>query len=359
MDSYSHETGSFSGKGGIEIFFQKWVAAKAKAVVVVIHGLGSHSGRFEKLIKSLAGKNISVMAMDLRGHGRSEGARGHVEFFMDYIYDLKLFVEYIKSEYQNLPIELYGQGVGAVVSAKYAVTYSGDVSGLVLSSPAFMPSEKPSGFKKGIISFFSPRIPTFSFSSGVNPESLSRDEEVVKAFREDSLVHSKSTARWITEYLKAGSEVLKSPHLVKCPVLVLQGNADSVVDLPSIEKFYNGVNTDKDIYKYDNCFHEIFNEPSDDGEKVLSDITGWIGSVIPGEKGRPASKKSAAKKSAAKKGASKKTVKKVPGKKTSKKTASKKTTVKKTVAKKTIKKTSKKTAKKSVTKKAPSKKTKK
>jgi len=90
MDSYSHDSGTYTGKGGVEIFFQKWVVRKARAVLILVHGIGEHSGRYGNLLKSLSGKNISVFALDHRGHGRSEGKRGHVDSFMDYIYDLKL-----------------------------------------------------------------------------------------------------------------------------------------------------------------------------------------------------------------------------------------------------------------------------
>jgi lysophospholipase len=85
MESYSHDTGTFSGKGGVEIFFQKWVAQKAKAALVLVHGVGEHSGRYNNLLNALQGKGISVFAIDHRGHGKSHGKRGHVDSFMDYV----------------------------------------------------------------------------------------------------------------------------------------------------------------------------------------------------------------------------------------------------------------------------------
>ncbi len=365
MDSYSHETGSFSGKGGIEIFFQKWIADKAKAIVLVVHSLGEHSGRYENLIKSLANKNISVMAMDLRGHGRSEGARGHIDSFMDYIYDLKLFVEYIKSEYNNLPITVYGHGVGGVISTKYAVTYSGDVSGLVLSSPAFAPINTLSGLKKGIVSFFSPRIPTLSMSSWIDANSLSRDEETVKTYKDDKLTHGKVTVRWITEYMSAGSDCLKSSHLVKCPTLVFQGKADTVADYTITEKFYEGIKVEKELLLYDNLYHETINEPLGEREKVLSEIVRWVASKASSLKGaikNVTPKGTSLKKASAKKAVSKKEIAKKPAakKSTAKKTTEKKTAVKKSASKKTSAKkavSKKETTKKPASKKSASKKT--
>ena len=96
MESYRHDTGSFTGKGGVEIFFQKWLVEKARAVLIIAHGLGEHSGRYGNLLNSLTGKKISVFAIDHRGHGKSDGKRGHIDSFMDFVYDLKLFVDFIK-----------------------------------------------------------------------------------------------------------------------------------------------------------------------------------------------------------------------------------------------------------------------
>ena len=80
---YKHDTATYTGKGGVEIFFQKWVVDRARAVLILVHGVGEHSGRYANLLKALAGKNISVFALDHRGHGKSEGKRVHIDSFMD------------------------------------------------------------------------------------------------------------------------------------------------------------------------------------------------------------------------------------------------------------------------------------
>ncbi|HNX23399.1 MAG TPA: lysophospholipase [Spirochaetota bacterium] len=369
MKSYNHETGSFTGKGGIEIFFQKWVAEKAKAVVILVHGLGEHSGRYENLLKGFADKKISVFAIDHRGHGKSDGKKGHIDSFMDYVYDLKLFLEFIKEENKGLPVILYGHSMGGVIAAKYAMTYPDDLSMLVLSSAGFAPAFKVPAWKTGVASFFSSRISSLTFPNGLSTADLSHDADNVAAYENDPLVHNKVTARWVVEYIRAGQECLNNAAGIKKPLLVFHGKEDHIADYKASELFYNNASSSvKKLFIFDKLYHETINETLPEREKVINDVTGWIvrniDSAAPAVKkaaAKPAVKKPAVKKAPVKKPAVKKpAVKKAPVKKAAvKKPAAKKAPVKKAAAKKpAVKKAPVKKAavKKPAVKKAPVKK---
>ncbi len=277
MESYSHDTGSFTGKGGIEIYFQKWIADKARAVLVIAHGLGEHSGRYGNLLKSLAGKKISVFAIDHRGHGKSDGKRGHIDSFMDYVYDLKLFVEFIKEENRGLPIVLFGHSMGGVIAARYAMTYPDDVSFLVMSSPGLAPAFKVPEWKKSIASFFSTRIGSLSFPNGLNVDDISHDKEAVSAYENDPLVHNKISARWTVEFMRATEECMANARNIRKPVLLFHGKNDNIADFKATEEFFNSVSSvNKTLYLYEGLYHETMNETTEEREKVLRDITNWI-----------------------------------------------------------------------------------
>ncbi len=338
MKSYNHDTGSFTGKGGIEIFFQKWVAERAKAVVILVHGLGEHSGRYENLLKGFAGKNISVFAIDHRGHGKSDGKKGHIDSFMDYVYDLKLFLEFIKEENKGLPVVVFGHSMGGVIAAKYAMTYPDDISMLVLSSAGFAPAFKVPAWKTGIASFFSSRISSLTFPNGLNTADISHDEDAIAAYNNDPLVHNKVTARWIVEFIRAGQECMSNAVSIKKPLLVFHGKEDHISDCKASEQFFNSASSAvKKLFIFDKLYHETMNETPAEREKVINEVTGWIirniGTAAPAAKPavKPAAKKAPVKKAAAKKPA----VKKAPVKKAAaKKPAVKKAPVKKAAAKK-------------------------
>jgi lysophospholipase len=326
----------------VEIFFQKWIAPKAKAALVLIHGVGEHSGRYNNLLNALKGKGISVFAIDHRGHGKSHGKRGHIDSFMDYVYDLKLFVEYVKEENRGFPLVLYGHSMGGVIAAKYALTYQDDPSIVVLSSPGFAPAFTVPGWKKSVAAFFSARIGSLSMPTGLPSEDISRDSEVVKAYDNDSLVHGKVSARWYIEFMKAGEECLANASSVKKPLLVFHGTSDKIADYKASEEFYtNAGSAEKDLLLYDGFYHEVINEPEQDRNKALKDVTAWIIKQVGGSKKSASStgtaKKTApakAAKSAAKKTSAKSAAKKPAAKKAAPKTAAKKPASGKSTAKK-------------------------
>jgi alpha-beta hydrolase superfamily lysophospholipase len=359
MKSYNHDTGSFTGKGGIEIFFQKWVADKAKAVVILVHGLGEHSGRYENLLKSFADKKISVFAIDHRGHGKSDGKKGHIDSFMDYVYDLKLFLEFIKEENKGLPVIIYGHSMGGVVAAKYAMTYPDYLSMLVLSSPAFSSALKVPAWKTAIASFFSSRISSLTLPNGLSASDISHDGDIIAAYENDPLVHNKITVRWVVEFLRAGQECINNAGIIKKPLLVFHGKEDRIADYNASEKFFSSASSAvKKLFIFEGLFHETINETQSERDKVLNDVTGWIlrniDSSAPVKK---AASKPAAKKAPVKKAAAKPAAKKAPVKKATAKPAAKKAPVKKAAAKPAAKKAPvKKAASKPAAKKAPVKK---
>ena len=341
MKAYHHEIGSFTGKGGVEIYFQKWVAEKAKAVLVIVHGLGDHSGRYGNLLESFVNKGVSFFAIDHRGHGKSDGKRGHIASFMDYVYDLKLFIEFVKEENRGLPIILYGHSMGGVIAAKYAMTYRDDMSMLVLSSPGFEPAFKVPAWKNSIANFFSSRIASLTFPNGIAVKNISHDPKTIEEYEKDPLVHNKVTARWTVEFFRAGKECMSNAGSIKKPLLVFHGKADPITDCKASEDFCNRASSAiKKFLIYEELYHETINETKNEREKVLNDVSEWIlkniGHNSSAKKTTP-DKKATAEKTPAKKASSSKkaAVEKTPEKKTSaKKAPAKKVSAKKPADKK-------------------------
>lgn len=332
--SYRHDSGVFIGKGGVEIFYQKWLAENSRANLLIVHGLGDHSSRFQNLIDELDGKNLTIYSFDLRGHGKSGGKRGHINSFMEYIYDLKIFIEYIKNDSKRLPIILYGHSMGGVISLRYSLTYAEDLFALILSSAGLTPTIQVPEMKLKLASRLSKYFPTFSSSNGLNPAFISHDEDVVKKYTEDPLVHDRVSARWFTEYTKACSECLSRSNELRIPLLVFHGEDDHIISNEGSQTvFKNAYSRNKELYIFKGLYHETINEIKKERDKVLKTITTFIKNAL-GQKSAPAktetpvksepavksvatqTKKPAAKKPAAKKAPAKKpAAKKAPAKK--------------------------------------------
>ncbi len=381
MLDYNQNEATIQGKNGINLAYRSWnTTAREKALVVIVHGLGDHAGRYETLINAFKTRGVSFYALDLRGHGKSQGKRGHVESFLDHVEDLKYFINHVKEINNEKPLILVGHSMGGSIAARYALTYQDDIDALVLSSPAFKPVVTKSQFMQTIAPFLSMIAPPFSVNSEIDPEKISHDPEAVKAYRDDDLVHDQITLKCWDEFSKNNENCLDRAMEIQLPVFIMHGTQDGIADIEGSHLFFDKISsTDKTFESAEGCFHEILNEDRDLRAKPLNNLVKWVLAHIKFEpkpevrksplnlsvksgapKASPAKKtatKSAAKKSAAvKKTAAKSTAKKAAVKKAPvKKTTVKKATVKKAAVKKTtVKKAAsvKSSAKKSTAKKA-------
>lgn len=322
MQTYTHNTGAFIGKEGYEIFFQSWSVPSPKAIVVIAHGVGEHSARYQSLAADLTAKNTSVYALDHRGHGKSGGKRGHVNSFNDYIYDLKHFIEYVSEEGKNTPIILLGHSMGGVIALKYGLTYPEDLTSMIISAAGLIPAFEVPKIKISMANFFSKHIPSLSMSSGLKAGELSRDYSVVDDYENDPLVHDRVTPRWYTEFTATAEECLNRASEIQMPVLFFHGSGDKICDYRgTIQAYENASSKVKELEIFEGFYHEAHNEIPEDRKKVIDVILKWLDKVS-GKKKTSAKKKAAP---AAKKTASQK---KKTAAKPKKNAGSKKTTTK-------------------------------
>jgi len=271
--------GTFSGFEGTNLFFREWNVKDPVACILIVHGLGEHSGRYEKLARDFNKNDFSVFTFDLRGHGRSEGKRGHIMSFNEYLYDLDNFKQRVLKR-SSRPLFLLGHSMGGLIAMNYAIKNSTGIHGLITSSPLFRIRAKVPEWKKKLGVFLSTRIPGLSMSNGLNPAHLSHDKEIVRAYKNDPLVHTRVTARWFTEVTKAMEETFKTASRLSIPVLMLHGGSDLLTDPAGSEEIYSLLTTsDKTINIYDGYYHEIYNEI--ERQKPVNDTIEWIRKRLP------------------------------------------------------------------------------
>ncbi|ADD29537.1 alpha/beta hydrolase [Meiothermus ruber] len=267
--------GYFSGAFGARLFYRCWRPEEPRAVLVIIHGFGEHSGRYTDLATHLASRGFAVYAFDLRGHGCSPGQRGHVDTWRDYWYDLAFFRNVVESYERQTPLFIYGHSMGSLVVLDYLTYQTSGLQGAILSGVLLEPGKVANPLLAGIAHLLSRYHPTFSLRLGLDARALSRDPGVVEAYRKDPLVHNQASARWGSEVLKTIASVKAQIKNIRDPLLILHGEADTINRVEGARwLFREAASIDKELRVYPEGYHEPHNDLQK--EQVLHDITDWL-----------------------------------------------------------------------------------
>jgi acylglycerol lipase len=263
---------------GPALFTRSWIPKEPERCVVLVHGFGEHSGRYERFGSWLASRGVAVFAYDQRGHGQTVGRRGHVERFDDFIADLRAVIGHAAAEYPGLPLAVIGHSMGGLVTARLACLGCDSVDAYVLSGPLIALASDVAPFKARIIRLLRRLIPRYQLDGGVHPEWLSRDEEVVRAYSDDPLVHGQMTLSLGAEILATQKLVLVEASQVAAPLLLLHGMADRLCAPEGSEQLYRGLAAEvsrvSELVLLPELFHEIFNEIG--REAVFEKVLSWL-----------------------------------------------------------------------------------
>lgn len=279
-----HQEGVFMGVRKKALYYQGWLPeGEIRAVLLVVHGLAEHSGRYMNLVHRFVPLGYAVYGIDHIGHGRSEGRRLHVERFVDYTEPLRTCADMVRCWQPDRPLFLVGHSMGGLIGALHLVDRQEALSGAVLSGPAVKaPGDIPKTviFIGRMLSVLLPRLGMVRLEA----EGVSRDPAVVKAYLADPLVcRGKMTARLGAEMLGAMERVGVEANRIRLPILILQGGADRLVDPSGARLLYEkAASPDKKLIVYEGFYHEVFNEPEHD--RVLSDVEQWLEGHLPPRK---------------------------------------------------------------------------
>ena len=246
--------------------------------MVIAHGLGEHSGRYGNVIERVLPRGFSVWVPDHRGHGQSGGRRGHILNFVQYLTGLRLMVELAKKDMPGkIPCFLLGHSMGGLIALDFAQRYPELIDGVVASSPCLgMVIEVPP-VKKVLGSFMSYVWPGLIMGNELDATKISRDSDVVKAYENDPLVHDRVSARFFTELMAAMESVNQQASSLNVPVLMQVAGEDFLVNADASKDFFEKLTLqDKTLHVYDGVYHEIYNAPEDQKEKVLEDLEAWL-----------------------------------------------------------------------------------
>lgn len=268
--------GAFDGVGGVRLHLRAWEVARPRASILLVHGLGEHSGRFAALAAAMAEAGWSSYAVDLRGHGRSEGRRGFASSFGVLLQDVDRFRRQAAGLLDaDVPCFLLGQSMGGLIALRYEQEFRPGFRGVVLVSPWLATVMPVSSWKTRIAPLLSRLLPALPFRTGLEAEHLSHDRTVVEAYRSDPLVHGTITPRLFLEVSAAMGQAFQRGERVSAPLLLLLGGDDPLVDMPRSVAFGRSLAAvDVTIRVFPGFFHEPLNEVGR-GE-VLRELRDWI-----------------------------------------------------------------------------------
>jgi acylglycerol lipase len=272
----NHIEGRFKGVRDIGIQYQAWLPERnVKAVLILVHGLGEHCGRYGNVVQHFVPPGYAIYAMDHVGHGWSEGARESVRRFEDYTDTLAIFFDLVQGRQPGKPMFLLGHSMGGLIAFHSLLDHQARFQGAVLSAPSVKVSDRISRATIVVGRILSVLAPAAGVLA-LDPGGISRDPEVVSAYVNDPLVfHGKTPARLAAELLKAMLRVSGEAHRITLPIMVVQGGEDRLVDPAGAQMLHDRVGSrDKTLRVYEGLYHEVFNEPERD--RVLNDVASWL-----------------------------------------------------------------------------------
>jgi lysophospholipase len=220
-----------------------------KKTFVIVHGLGEHSGRYKFLIDKLLEIDYEVITFDLPGHGLSEGKRGHIKN----IYEVYNYIKGITPD----NFILFGHSLGGLIALRYAEYSDKKPEKLILSSPAVGKLYTP--FQKFLASFLG-SFGSLTISNGIDPKDLCHDDEAIKKYIDDPLVHNKISLKTAKQLFSEAEKALEESEKLNIPVLLQYGEMDKIINVDGLKVLSEKLPIAYiKTHKY--AKHEVFNEP--------------------------------------------------------------------------------------------------
>ncbi len=234
-----------------------------KAMVLLVHGYGDHHARYLRAIDRWASASVASGAVDLRGHGRSEGDRGYCDAFSDYHQDVMDMLRVMEKRMPpNVPLFAFGHSFGALVVTTYALEHPGAFKGVAVTSPFYGLALEVPKLKKMAGELASKVYGRLALPSGLLGSQMTHDEEIAAAYETDPLINKNATARWFTETTAAQRDLLARAPQLTVPYCCVHGGADPVASLSASRAVYDRVgSSDKQFDERAGLLHEVLNEP--------------------------------------------------------------------------------------------------
>ncbi len=250
-----------------------WTAEKGKAVVVIVHGLGEHLGRFHYPVAKLLENNFNVVAFDHFGHGKTTGKRGHNPGYENVLKSIDIVVEKAAKLFEGKPVFLYGHSMGGNAVINYFLKDSKKLKGGIVTSPFLRLAFQPPKWKLFFGNIIKKIAPSITLGNEVNSAYISRDEEEVKKYVNDPLVHNKVSPNFSLVFMDKGELAISKASTLKTPMLLLHGTGDKIIDYKGTKEFSDNSKM-ATLKLYEEGYHELHNDVCK--KEMMEDVINWL-----------------------------------------------------------------------------------
>jgi len=254
-------------------FIREWKRDDNTANLIIVHGVGEHSGRYMHIGSYFYEKGINVYTGDLVGHGLSDGTRVFVNNADRYIEDVNFFISRVEN---SKPTFILGHSMGGFITLYYGVKYlNPKIKGLILSSPYLKERLDIPPIKLAFGRAVAKLYPKLPLKSGIKSYMVCRDKDVCKKYEQDKLNTATVTVGWFAAMEKVRKYTIDNASSFHYPCLMLQAGGDIIVDPVVNKSYFESIPVmDKEFELYEGFYHEILNDP--ERERALSRIYDWI-----------------------------------------------------------------------------------
>lgn len=260
----------------LQLYLTSWHVDAPRGAVLLVHGIGEHSGRYLHVISALNRRGYDVYAYDQRGHGKSGGQRAYFETPDVLPEDLTRVRELLDRDLGGIPLFIYGHSMGALVVLAHALDHQDGLAGLILTGAPIDFDAKVSPALATAAKVLNKVLPRVAALDLVNPKDLSHDLFVVKAYTSDPLnFHGRLSVRSGSNLLDLLQRTRDRLPELTVPLLLLHGADDAVCPPSGSQRIDDQASsTDKTLKLYPNLMHEIYNEKEQ--MQVLRDVLDWL-----------------------------------------------------------------------------------
>lgn len=257
-----------------KLFAQYWQPNNIKAVIVIVHGMGEHAGRYEhSVVPTLVKNNYAVVTFDLFGHGQSQGKRGHCPSYEALLDAIETIIVKTETLFSNKSIILYGHSLGGNLCLNFTIRKQNILKAVIATSPFLRLAFKPPKWKVVIGKLMLKIAPSVTLSSEIETTAISSIESEVKRYENDTLIHGKISPMYLFPVVEAGEYAIENANRIAIPILLFHGKADRIIDYKGTVDFKSNAKT-AHLQLFENGFHELHHDTYK--EEMLQSVVKWL-----------------------------------------------------------------------------------